>query len=276
MIIIFICCELWFILLAVLAKILYTQSGELFNFSKNLFYYLTFYAPAMLLVGAVINSRERLFGEVGQIEARFRQAQSQALQGQLNPHLLFNALNGLAELVQKDANAAEQSIHHMANLMRKVLNASRNQTHRLSEEREILEDFLDMEVLRLGPRLEIRWEWDDSLDVIPLPPLLLQPLVENALKHGIRPCPEGGVLVIAVRREEGGDLLLEVRNTGEPLRANPIPGIGNDNLRERLKLLFGEKAHFDLRTEGVWTIATARTPGNLLTLQHAPHEGRTR
>ncbi len=209
------------------------------------------------------------------MEARFREAQSQVLQGQLNPHLLFNALNGLAELVHKDADLAEQSIRHMSGLMRKVLKASTKQMHRFSEEREILEDFLDMEALRLGSRLEIRWEWDEALDALPLPPLLLQPVVENALKHGIRPCSEGGTLVIATWRE-GADLALEVRNTGEPLQLNPIPGLGNANLRERLKLLFEGKAYFNLRTEGVWTVATIRIPENELTLLHALHEGRTR
>lgn len=234
-----------------------------------------FYGPAMLVVGAVINSRDHLSSRMGQMEARFREAQSQVLQGQLNPHLLFNALNGLAELVHKDADAAEQSIRHMSTLMRKVLKASTNQVHPLSGEREILEDFLDMEALRLGPRLEIIWEWDDALDGLPMPPLLLQPLVENALKHGIRPSSDGGTLVIAARRE-GMDLILEVRNTGEPLRPNPVPGIGNANLRERLKLLFAGKAQFNLRTEGDWTVAMVRIPEIGLTSLHATPEGRAR
>ncbi len=218
----------------------------------------TFHAPLMTMVGGVIALRERLALENVQIRAAAREAQSRALQGQLNPHVLFNALNGLAELVQKAPGDAEMSIRHLSDLLRKVLAASEQDLARLSEEKALLEDYLDMEGLRLGRRLQLAWDWDPEVNRVWMPPLLLQPLVENAIKHGIAPSKSGGILKICAGRD-GEDLLLTVQNTGQAMKQNiTYEGVGIRNLRARLGLCFGPGATFSIGPQEEWTVAQIR------------------
>jgi len=218
----------------------------------------TYHAPVMALVGGVLAHRERLGREHAEARAAAREAQGRALQNQLNPHVLFNALNGLAELVTKSPEEAERSIRHLSDLLRKVLAASEQDRSRLGEERDLLEDYLNMERLRLGHRLALHWDWDRDLDRIWLPPLLLQPLVENAIKHGIATSKGGGQLHIEARRE-GPEVVLAVRNTGRPLEEGVArEGVGLRNLRARLGLHFAGTASLSVRPEAGWTVAEIR------------------
>jgi LytS/YehU family sensor histidine kinase len=111
--------------------------------------------------------------------------------------------------------------------------------------------------MRLGERLRVQWDWDEHFDTLSLPPFLVQPLVENALKHGIAPHPKGGELRIGLL-QEGQDLVIRVANTGQPLPPVLGYGIGRANLEARLGLGFGDKAKTRLFTEGEWTIAEIR------------------
>lgn len=221
-----------------------------------------FHAPAMVLVGYVIATRERLVTLNEALLVQAREAQTRALQGQLHPHVLFNALNGVAELIYKKSDQAEESVRHLSDLLRKVLDAADNPEYCLQDERNILEHYLNMESLRLGKRLRLGWDWDSDLGGMRLPPLLLQPLVENALKHGVAPCREGGELRIQARRE-GPQAVLCVRNTGMPLGA-PRKGkgtsIGLVNLQSRLELAFDGAARFSLASDLGWTVAELRLP----------------
>ena len=105
----------------------------------------------------------------------------------------------------------------------------------------------------------MRWEWDEGLDEVEAPPFLLQPLVENGLKHGIAPHPAGGDLVLSLRRE-GAGLRLRVSNTGKGLGLVPGQGVGLQNLVARLNLAYGSAATFHLRTEGPATVAEVLLP----------------
>ena len=160
----------------------------LFAFLGNV---AVFLSPLMVAVGFLVDIRERLHDENLDIRAQAKETQAKVLQGQLHPHVLFNAMNGLAELIHRDPEAAEESVRHISALLRKVLDAAEQPAYTLGDERELLMDYLHMEGIRLRERLRLRWDWDERLDSLPLPPLLLQPLVENALKHGITPCEEG-------------------------------------------------------------------------------------
>ncbi len=234
-------------------------SGFRTSFAVNLEGEIFFNAPAMVLVGLALATREQAQIDNARIQAEVRVAQTRLLQSQLHPHVLFNALNGLAELIHKDAGAAEESIRHMSALLRSILRASRRDAFTLDEERTLVEDYLHLEGLRLGPRLQVSWDWDEALNARRVPPLLLQPLVENAVKHGISPCRQGGELRISAR-QAGAALELEVRNTGHALGSsgNSGDGIGVENLERRLGLAYGERGRLDLRTEGEWTIAGIR------------------
>lgn len=219
------------------------------------------WAPLMVIIGYLIATIEQGALDKEQAQAQAHKAQIRALQGQLHPHVLFNALNGLAELVHKNPEEAETSIRHLSDLLRKVIRATDDPDYSLQKEWEILNDYLHMEGLRLGKRLRLEWDLDPALDGLNLPPLLLQPLIENALKHGIAPCREGGELRIQSRRE-GAEILLTVGNTGESLRKAQTDenSVGIANLKSRLRLAFGNSAGFSLRTSDRWTLAEIRLP----------------
>jgi len=183
-----------------------------------------------------------------------REAQARALQAQMNPHVLYNTLSGLAELAREDGAATEASLVTLAGLLRRLLEHSAQVRVSLDDERGLVEGFLALERLRLGERLVVRWVWDARLEDAEVPPLLLQPLVENALKHGIAPCREGGELEIGLAGELD-HLRLWVANTGLPMKAEDGGGKGLANLRERLSLMENCLGSLELRNEGSRTVA---------------------
>ena len=183
-----------------------------------------------------------------------RKAQTRALQGQMNPHVLFNTLSGLAELAREDGVATERALVTLAGLLRNLMHHSALTSVTLDDERGLVEGFLSLERIRLGERLAVIWDWDARLEDTEVPPLLLQPLVENAIKHGIAPWREGGELTIGLSGTPDR-LRLWVSNTGRSLGPNEVTGTGLNNLRQRLALLEGFQSHLDLRTEGGRTTA---------------------
>ncbi|HET6329299.1 MAG TPA: histidine kinase [Holophagaceae bacterium] len=213
----------------------------------------------MTLIGGIIAAGETTYNEKRDTARRLQEAQDVLLRGQLAPHALFNALNGLAELVRQDPARAETAILDLSELLRVLLRQSLRAWSSLAEERDIAERYLRMESLRLGARLRIGWEWDAGLETTPVPCLLLQPLIENALKHGIAPDPEGGELALRLARE-GTGLRLEVANTGRPMSLVLGEGVGITNLEARLRLAYDGRASFQLIQEGEWTRAIARFP----------------
>jgi hypothetical protein len=183
-----------------------------------------------------------------------RQSQAKALQNQLDPHVLYNALNGLAELVHEDPLAAEEMIAMLADLYRRLTVHGEAALIRLEQERRLVEAYLDMEQMRLGDRLRVSWDWPDWADPVLLPPYFLLPLVENAIKHGISPAEAGGEVVIACARD-GARILLRVENTGAALGPGR-PGVGLGNLEARLRLWTELEGRFKLEARGRWTTAT--------------------
>ena len=212
-----------------------------------------------VLLGWILAEKER--AEILARESRraAAQAQARALQSQMNPHVLFNAIGGLAELVREDPEAAERALVSLADLLRGLLEHGALAVAPLARERELVERYLALEHIRLGHRLEVDWQWEAALEGLSVPPLLLQPLVENAIKHGIAPNRAGGTIRISLRGE-GEDLELEVANTGLPLDAEALDGVGLRNLRERLSLLGLPAGAFRLLREGPWTCARLRLP----------------
>ncbi|MBI1752324.1 MAG: histidine kinase [Acidobacteria bacterium] len=234
------------------------QVGLRVNLGKLVELYIAYAGPTMMLVGGLVASRAHSdeLREASETEAQI--AKNRLLQSQIHPHVLFNALNGLAELVYKNPKAAERAIRHLSDLLRRIMRASEHMRLPLGEERKIISDFLALEAIRLEGRLRVIWEWDEGLDAIEVPPLLLQPLVENAIKHGIAPSIPGGDLVLRARAE-GGVILLEVWNSGEPYHENqPSSGIGVKNLCLRLALHFGSGASFSVGPHEHGTLASIR------------------
>lgn len=174
-------------------------------------------------------------------EARFV-----ALQARMRPHFLFNSFNSIAALIAVDPAAAEEMVLDLAELFRASLNNMEG-TVPLEREMEITRMYINIESARLGERLKVTWQVDAGLDQLQVPILTLQPLVENAVYHGIQKRPQGGEIRIAIRRE-AEHLVFQVDNplpeTNEPSRGQQI---ALDNITQRLRLLFGEAAAVELQ-----------------------------
>ncbi len=210
-----------------------------------------------LLLGWILADRERAEQQEAAALRAAKQAQARVLQGQMNPHVLFNAISGLTELVREDPVAAEAALVNLADLLRALLAQGSRLQAPLGEERRLVELHLALERLRLGPRLRESWDWPGELDGLEVPPLMIQPLVENALKHGIALAVGGGELRVQVRRE-GGDLWVCVANTGPAPVESSGQGLGLRNLRERLDLLGAPADALNLWRDGDWTVAELR------------------
>jgi signal transduction histidine kinase len=183
-----------------------------------------------------------------ELEGLLHQSQLEALRSQLNPHFLFNALHSMAELVHADPRLAEQLIVRLGELLRQVLQSSNRQEVPLAEELEFIRGYVEIEQMRLGERLRVHWDIEDSVSQARVPSLVLQPLVENAIQHGIAAAPAGGTLSLAARRD-GEFLRLEVRDDG-PGPGVPdarSPGIGLANTRARLQRLYGDRQAFEIQ-----------------------------
>ena len=212
---------------------------------------------ATLAAGRMMAEREADRRRARAADALAAQARLQALQAQLHPHALFNALSGLTELVHEDPEAAEAALVTLSDFLRHLLRKGSQALAPLGEERAMLNLQLRIAELRLGPRLQTEWEWPEWADEAAAPPLLLQPLVENALRHGIAARTMGGRLRIRVARE-AGSLALEVANTGELIESGR-EGMGLGNLRERLALL-DPPGTLHLAQRGGWTVARLLIP----------------
>jgi signal transduction histidine kinase len=183
------------------------------------------------------------------LEAHLTRARLSALQAQLQPHFLFNTLNAIAALLRRDPRAAETTITSLSELLRMALSQSEKQEISLREELQMLERYVEIQQTRFGPRL--RFEQSiapDTLDCL-VPTLLLQPLVENAVQHGLEPSSEPGTVKVVAAREKDS-LMIAVQDNGVGL--NPAQpgrgksGIGLTNLKARLQSLYGENQTFQI------------------------------
>lgn len=210
-----------------------------------------------LLLGWILADRERAESQEATARRAANEAQTRVLQGQMNPHVLFNAISGLTELVREDPVAAERALVNLSDLLRMLLDHGSKMKAPLGDERRLVELHLSLERLRLGRRLRESWDWPNNLDVLEIPPLMIQPLVENALKHGVSVAMGGGELEVKVSHE-AGVLRVRVANTGPAPTDAKGAGLGLRNLRERLSLLGAPSDALRLHREGEWTVAELR------------------
>lgn len=188
------------------------------------------------------------------LESHLNQARLRALQAQLQPHFLFNTLNGIATLLRRDPASAEEMLTSLSDLLRIALGSSERQEIPLSEELDFLSRYLAIQQMRFGDRLQVREEIEPAAMPCLVPALLLQPLVENAIRHGLEPSGNPGQVLIAAARE-GGWLSLRIEDNGVGLSdgaSNGGGGVGLANVRERLMALHGVAHEFRMeeRPEG--------------------------
>ncbi|WP_428503621.1 sensor histidine kinase [Roseateles sp.] len=232
------------------------------------------YVPVSTGFAAVLNARRARRNAVAaaQAESALARAELAAISGKLNPHFLFNTLNSLIALTRKDAKAAETALLRFSDMLRYVLDSKRGVADRVTLEEELgfVRDYLALESLRLGQRLSVEWALDPQTLQDEIPPLTLQPLVENSIIHGISPSVKGGCISISARRDAlTQGLALTVKDDGagcDPARLNAQDavaspsdaahvggghrggGIGLGALRRRFALDFDGRARMHIHT----------------------------
>ncbi len=220
------------------------------------------YVPLATGFTAVLSAQQARASALAaaQAESALARAELAAISGKLNPHFLFNTLNSLIALTRKDARAAEAALMHFSDMLRYVLDSKRGVADRVSlrDELDFVRDYLALETLRLGTRLRLRWEVAPETLDDEVPPLTLQPLVENCINHGIAPSVAGGCISISARRDALTlGLALTVQDDGagcEPVRLNPgqapaaRQGIGLSALRRRFALDYEGRARLQIHT----------------------------
>jgi len=192
-------------------------------------------------------SRDRQLQSV-ELESVLRQSQLQALRSQLNPHFLFNTLHSIAELVHENPKLAETLLVRLGALLRKALAPRVQHEVTLAEEIDFIRGYLEIEQMRLGARLQVEWEIAPEALDCKIPGMILQPLIENSIRHGIGPLDGPGKLKISARRDNEF-LHLDLRDNGCGLPEDAsarAAGIGLSNTEARLRHLYGERQRLDL------------------------------
>jgi signal transduction histidine kinase len=256
------------------------RSASIFDIGRNADIRTTMTMTAIgTSIGLVIWSvqtrlgRERLAAE--QARKAALEQQLLLLQAQLEPHMLFNTLANLRVLIAVDPARAQAMLDRLIAFLRATLAASRSGRHALEQEFDRLADYLELMAVRMGPRLSVRFELPAELRGVPVPPLLLQPLVENAIRHGLEPKVAGGRIVVRAEQVGTGDattLRLTVADTGVGLGSVPEPAsqhppaagaeapsrFGMQQVHERLAALYGTAGSFALRPapegDGTWAV----------------------
>ncbi|CAN5357589.1 histidine kinase [soil metagenome] len=188
--------------------------------------------------------------------AAIHETELNKLKSQLNPHFMFNAMNSIRALVAENPAKAKDAITQFSNLLRNTLQMGKQKFIPFSQELEAIKNYLAIEGIRLEERLKIIWEIAHETESKEVPPLMIQTLVENGIKHGIAKLPEGGTLSITSSMKNGG-LEITIRNSGN-YDANAIPesGFGLRNTTERLSLLYGNAAWLKISNENNKTVLT--------------------
>jgi two-component system LytT family sensor kinase len=224
------------------------------KFYNGLLSFLILYGT-ILLVSYMLDSRERLAfqqTETARLNEQLSKAQLYALRRQIEPHFLFNTLNAIAGLVREQRNdAAVTMIAGLSDCLRRVMKDSNRQQVPLGEELEFVQKYLDIQKVRFAERLQVSMDVPSELFSAQVPSLILQPMVENALKHGIAKRVQGGAIRITGFRANG-KLTLSVYNDGPNLPAGwekANSGIGMANVRTRLQGLYGDAFEFIMRNQ---------------------------
>ena len=204
------------------------------------------------------------------LQAQQMEAQFSALNAQIEPHFLFNTLANVKRLYETAPERGRDMMASLVAYLRAALPSMRQGMSTLGQELELARSYLTILQMRMGDRLRFEIEADAALFATPLPPMVLPTLVENAIKHGLSPLPEGGRIDISARREDIGatagangspGLLLEVRDTGQGFAASGGSGVGLANTRARLMAMFGRQAWLELEAaEPRGVVARVRVP----------------
>ena len=222
--------------------------GDLFFLSVQ-FYFVYFGWTMIYSFYQIFMNFRQSEVEKWKLEAKVKEAQLLALKSQINPHFIFNSLNNIRSLILEDQDRARDMITNLSGLLRYSIQFNHQEKVSLRQEMTIVKSYLQLESIQFENRLDYRIETDEMIMDNPIPPMSVQILVENAIKHGISKLPRGGKIKIKIKEIENA-IKIEVINTGK-LATDHSPestGIGLKNANERISLLFGESADFSLQS----------------------------
>ena len=192
-------------------------------------------------------------------EAAVKDYELKTLKSQLNPHFMFNAMNSIRALIEEDPESAKVAITKLSNILRYSLQMERLERVPLEDEIETVKNYLDLEKIRFEDRLKYKLDIEKSTQKIEIPPMMIQTLIENGIKHGVAKRTEGGEIELKSKMlttSNGPKLKIEIRNSGhfseEQLKNSN--GFGVSNTKHRLNLLFGDDAHFTIKNENGNTV----------------------
>jgi two-component system sensor histidine kinase AlgZ len=195
-----------------------------------------------------------------ELQVLARDAELKALRAQIDPHFLFNSLNSISALTSTDAAAARTMTLILADFLRMSMNYGALETIKLEQEIALVQHFLDIEKVRFGSRLVVKTEIGEGTLSARVPPLLLQPLVENAVNHGIGQLPEGGIILLRTEIH-GTSLRLLVRNPVDPQRIKPRgEGMGLHIVRQRLQRMYSSEGRLDVQDTGETFVVVLTLP----------------
>ena len=209
---------------------------------------------------AEIMAREQL--KVVSSEKQLMQAQMRMLQAQIEPHFLFNTLATIQGLIGRSPDKANLMMDNFIAYLRQSLSASRSQAGTVKQEFDLLRHYLELLKIRMGDRLQFELDVTDDLGSTPLAPMLLQPIVENAIKHGLEPKVEGGRVQVTAKRD-GAQMVLSVKDNGLGFSDHADSsgeGVGLSNLRERIAVLYDGHATLTVAEANPGTEITIRAP----------------
>lgn len=219
-------------------------SGALIGYTINTLIMLVLWTVLYLFIS---ESRRRRHAELAywQSQTALRESELHFLRSQINSHFLFNALNNLRALIREDPELSRQRLTQLSSLLRAILQVDNEKLVSVEEEVSIVRGYLDLERLQFEHRLQVQWHIDDHALNAKLPPLLLQTLVENAVRHGVARRANGGSIAIHIERKP--ELYIRIENPlPEHEAASDGQGIGLKNTRQRLQHLYGERAKLNM------------------------------
>lgn len=193
------------------------------------------------------------------LEALVKELELKTIKAHINPHFIFNALNSIRALIDEDPDRARNAVTQLSNILRSSMQAEKSETVPLEKELNIVKDYLALEHIRFEERLRIDYRIDEETLGEPVPPMMLQTLVENAIKHGIGRQIDGGVVQVS-SGFRGEFLQLVVQNSGHLNGNANADGFGLYSTRNRLYLLFGDRANFDIAQNGELVVAKVLIP----------------
>lgn len=233
---------------------------------RDLSYILSLGKPVLIwmliyVFYSYFNERKNDQIEKIKLQSSIKETEAKVLRAQMNPHFMFNALNSIRALIIEDPQRAQQGITQLSNILRSSLVADRRTTVSLKEELKTIEDYLALEKVRYEERLQVKWEIDESTLGVQVPPMMLQTLVENAIKHGVQKAIRWGFIEINTYRQDNR-LVIKIRNTGQlesEKEHSDSSGFGLANTQQRLHLLYGDTATFRIFQEDELTVCAEIT-----------------